>query len=151
MTRNLLRNGLIAASAMNIGGVILFSKGFTNEAINKADPVVMSNFGLIMIMVWGLAYGGASAIRSNISWLLAVFAIEKLIYGVVWVRWLSANSLSSLYEQDLLAGVYYSIYGLNDLVFMLFFLWAFLSQRRWGLEGVPTNKSKGSVEGVSPD
>lgn len=121
---------------MNIGGAILFSKGFTNEAINEADPVVMSNFGLIMIVVWGLAYGGASAIRSNISWLLAVFAIEKLVYGVVWVRWLSANSLSSLYEQDLLAGVYYSIYGLNDLVFMLFFLWAFSSQRRSGLSGV---------------
>ncbi len=132
MTGNLLRNGLFAASAMNIGGAILFSKGFTNEAINEADPVVMSNFGLIMIVVWGLAYGGASAIRSNISWLLAVFAIEKLVYGVVWVRWLSANSLSSLYEQDLLAGVYYSIYGLNDFVFMLFFWWAFLSQRRRG-------------------
>ncbi len=122
---------------MNIGGAILFSKGFTNEAINEADPVVMSNFGLIMIVVWGLAYGAASAIRSNISWLLAVFAIEKLIYGVVWVRWLSANSLSSLYQQDLLAGVYYSIYGLNDWVFMLFFLWAFSSQRRWTLEGDP--------------
>ena len=115
---------------MNIGGAILFSKGFTNEAINEADPVVMSNFGLIMIVVWGLAYGGASAIRSNISSLLAVFAIEKLVYGVVWVGWLSANSLSSLYEQDLLAGIYYSIYGLNDFVFMLFFLWAFVSQRR---------------------
>ncbi|MGL4401398.1 MAG: hypothetical protein ACRCXD_16150 [Luteolibacter sp.] len=130
MTRNVLRNGLIAASAMNIGGVILFSKGFTNEAINEADPVVMSNFGLIMIVVWGLAYGAASAIRSNISWLLAVFVIEKLVYGVVWIRWLSTNSLASLYEQDLLAGVYYSIYGLNDLAFMLFFLWAFLSQHR---------------------
>jgi hypothetical protein len=130
MTVNFLRNGLIAASAMNIGGVILFSKGFTNKAIGEADPVVMSNFGLIMIAVWGLAYGGASVIRSNISWLLAVFAIEKLVYGIVWVRWLSANSLSALYEQDLLAGVYYSIYGLNDYIFMLFFFWAFLSQRR---------------------
>jgi hypothetical protein len=130
MTVNFLRNGLIAASAMNIGGVILFSKGFTNKAISEADPVVMSNFGLIMIAVWGLAYGGASVIRSNISWLLAVFAIEKLVYGIVWVRWLSANSLSALYEQDLLAGVYYSIYGLNDYIFMLFFFWAFLSQRR---------------------
>ncbi len=132
MSRNFLRNGLIAAAAMNIGGAILFSKGFTNDAINDADPVVMSNFGLIMIVVWGLAYGGASAIRSNISWLLAVFAIEKLVYGVVWVRWFSSNSLSSLYEQDLLAGVYYSIYGPNDFGFMLFFLWAFLSQLRKG-------------------
>lgn len=130
MTGKFLRNGLITASAMNIGGVILFSKGFTNKAISEADPVVMSNFGLIMIVVWGLAYGGASVIRSNISWLLAVFAIEKLVYGVVWVRWLSANSLSALYKQDLLAGVYYSIYGLNDFVFMLFFFWAVLSQRQ---------------------
>ncbi|MDB4568493.1 hypothetical protein N9082_01615 [Akkermansiaceae bacterium] len=130
MTEKILRKGLFAAVAMNIGGVLLFSKGLTNEAINEADPVVMSNFGLVMIMVWGLAYAGAAAIRSNISWLLAAFAIEKLIYGFVWVKWLSANSLSALYEKDLFAGIFYSIYGFNDLTFMLFFAWAFVAQRR---------------------
>ncbi|MDA7863098.1 hypothetical protein N9953_02090 [Akkermansiaceae bacterium] len=62
MTEKILREGLFAAVAMNIGGVLLFSKGLTNEAINEADPVVMSNFGLVMIMVWGLAYAGAAAI-----------------------------------------------------------------------------------------
>lgn len=117
MTKTFLRNGLLAAAVMNIGGVLLFSKFFTN----KADPVVMSNFGLIMIAVWGLAYAGAAAIRSNISWLLLAFAVEKLVYGIVWIKWLSGNSLSALYGKDLLAGTFYSICGANDLVFMLFF------------------------------
>ena len=53
MNSKLIKNGLIAAAAMNIGGVLIFSRGFSNVAINNADPVVMSNFGLLMIMVWG--------------------------------------------------------------------------------------------------
>ncbi|MDA7920469.1 hypothetical protein N9B73_01835 [Verrucomicrobiales bacterium] len=115
------------------GGRFAFLQGVHNEVINEADPVVMSNFGLIMISVWGLAYGAASLIRSNVSWVMAIFALEKLVYVVVWVKWLSANRLSSLFERDLFAGVFYSIYGLNDFVFMLFFLWAFVSQRRGDL------------------
>ena len=54
-----MKNGFIAAGLMNIGSVLLFSRGFTNSAINTADPVVMSNFGLLMIVVWGLAYSGS--------------------------------------------------------------------------------------------
>ena len=54
MNRNLVKNGLIAAGLMNIVGVLVFSRAFTNLAINNADPVVMSNFGLLMIAVWGL-------------------------------------------------------------------------------------------------
>ena len=44
MNPNLVKNGFIAAAFMNIGGVLLFSRAFTNDAINQADPVVMSNF-----------------------------------------------------------------------------------------------------------
>ena len=121
MNRSLIRNGLIAAGLMNIGGVLLFSRAFTNIAINRADPVVMSNFGLLMILVWGLAYLGAAAVTSNIKWLAGAFALEKLVYVVVWVRWLSENSLEQLYSEDLFAGAFFSIYGANDLVFMLFF------------------------------
>ena len=66
MNRKLLKQGLITAAVMNIGGVLLFSRAFTNSAINQADPVVMSNFGLLMIAVWGLAYLGASTIQSTI-------------------------------------------------------------------------------------
>ncbi len=132
MNANLIRNGFIAAAAMNIGGVLLFSRAFTNDAINQADPVVMSNFGLLMIVVWGLAYLGAAFIQGNIRWLAAAFAVEKLVYVVAWGLWMSNHSLGAVYEQDLFAGVFYSIYGLNDLAFMLFFGWVFLSQRSQG-------------------
>ncbi len=128
MNTKLVKYGLIAAGAMNIGGVLLFSRAFTNTAINTADPVVMSNFGLVMIVVWGLAYWGAASIGANIRWLMSAFAIEKLVYVVVWVTWLSNNSLMSLYSIDTFAGVFYSIYGMNDFIFMLFFFWVFIAQ-----------------------
>lgn len=130
MNRTLVRNGLIAAGLMNIGGVLFFSRAFTNTAINSADPVVMSNFGLLMIMVWGLAYLGAAVVVSSIKWLVAVFALEKLVYVIVWFKWLSANSLAQLYSQDLFAGIFFSIYGANDLIFMLFFAWVSFQQHR---------------------
>ena len=130
MNKKLIKNGLIAAGLMNIGGVLVFSRAFTNVAINNADPVVMSNFGLLMIAVWGLAYLGAATIKSSIKWLVAAFAAEKLVYVVCWLSWLSKNNLTQLYANDLFAGVFFSIYGANDLVFMLFFAWVFFLQRR---------------------
>jgi hypothetical protein len=129
MNKKLIKSGLIAAGVMNIVGVLVFSRGFTNAAINNADPVVMSNFGLLMIVVWGLAYLGAAAVSSSIIWLVAAFAFEKLVYVVVWITWLSENSLAQLYSKDLFAGVFFSIYGLNDFAFMLFFVWVFFLQR----------------------
>ena len=130
MNSTFIRNGFIAAGLMNIGGVLVFSRAFTNSAINTADPVVMSNFGLLMIAVWGLAYLGAATIDANVKWLAGAFAVEKLVYVVVWVMWLSANSLPKLYAQDFFAGVFFSIYGFNDLVFMLFFAWVFFAARK---------------------
>lgn len=128
MNKNLTKIGLIAAGLMNIGGVLIFSRAFTNLTINNTDPVVMSNFGLLMIIVWGLAYLGAATINTNIKWLVATFALEKLVYVAVWIIWLSQNSLPQLYSQDLFAGIFYSIYGVNDFVFMLFFGRVFLFQ-----------------------
>ena len=115
---------------MNIGGVLMFSRLLTNTAINDADPVVMSNFGLVMIAVWGLAYLGAASIGASVKWLAAAFAVEKLVYVLVWGVWHSKNSVSALFTTDLFAGVFYSIYGLNDFLFMLFFAWVFYSQSR---------------------
>ena len=126
MNKKLIKHGLIAAGLMNIGGVLVFSRAFTNVAINNADPIVMSNFGLVMIAVWSLAYLGAAAIHSNIKWLVGAFAIEKLVYVVVWLMWHSQNSLTQLYSTDIFAGIFYSIYGINDLVFMLLFARVFL-------------------------
>ena len=129
MNRKFINIGLIAAAMMNISGVLVFSRAFTNVAINNADPVVMSNFGLIMIVVWGFAYLSAATIRSDIRWLAGAFALEKLVYGVVWIKWISANSLAELYSRDVFAGIFYSIYGVNDLLFMLFFSYIFLHKR----------------------
>ena len=130
MTKNMVRNGLIAAGVMNVGGVLLLSRAFTNVAIGEADPVVMSNFGLLMIAVWGFAYLGAASISSSVKWLVGAFALEKLVYVLVWVMWLSNNSLAELYSRDVFAGVFYSIYGLNDFVFMLFFVFVFFMRHR---------------------
>ncbi len=130
MNKTLIRNGFIAAGLMNIGGVLLFSRLFTNSAISRADPVVMSNFGLLMIMVWGLAYVGAAAVTSNMKWLAGAFALEKLVYVIVWLKWLSASSLSQTYADDVFAGVFFSIYGANDFICMLFFAWVAFTQFR---------------------
>lgn len=121
--------GLVAAGVSNIAGVLICSRLFSNTAMNQADPVVMSNFGLLMIVIWGVAYIGAATVRSNIMWLAAVFAIEKLVYGLAWLNWLSDNDLGPVYADDFLAGVFYSIYGVNDFVFMLFFIWLFVSEK----------------------
>lgn len=122
-----IKFGLIAAGLANILGVLIFSRFFTNEWISKADPIVMSSFGLIMIIVWGLAYISASKGFEQVKWLLAVFAIEKLIYGLIWINWIFYNDIRILYKKDLMAGMFYSIYGLIDLVFMAFFVIAAFS------------------------
>lgn len=121
--------GFIAAALMNIGGVLIFSRAFSNPVINEFDPVVMSNFGLLMIVVWGLAYLGTAFITSSVKWLAGAYAVEKLVYVIAWVVWFSGNSLTSVYDKDLFAGIFYTIYGLNDFVFMLFFVWVFLRQK----------------------
>jgi len=127
MKRVLVKKGFIAAALANILGVLVFSRGFTNVAINNADPVVMSNFGLLIIIVWGLAYLGASTIPSSLKWLAGAFTLEKLVYVISWLRWLAEHSLASVYSTDFFAGIFFSIYGLNDFVFMLFFAWVFFS------------------------
>lgn len=126
MTYSFVKAGFIAAAIANFSGVLLFSKGLTNTVLMETDPVVMSSFGLVMIMVWGLAYLAAAFTQANLKWFAAAFAIEKLVYVVCWVTWITSHSLSDVYQQDLFAGIFYSIYGVNDAIFMLFFVWVYL-------------------------
>ena len=122
--------GFIAAGLMNIIAILIFSKIFTNDVIPETDPVVMSHFGMLLIMVWGLAYISVSKSYKSVKWLVLVFAIEKLIYGIAWILWLSKNSISEVYGQDIFAGVFFSIYGFNDLLFCLFFGYVFVKLLR---------------------
>ena len=126
MSSSVIKAGFIAAAVANISGLLLFSKGLTNTVLMETDPVVMSSFGLIMIMVWGLAYLGAAFTPGNLRWIAGAFAVEKLVYVVCWLTWFSRDNLQAVYEQDLFAGIFYSIYGLNDAVFMVFFAWVYL-------------------------
>ncbi len=127
-----IKLGFLIAGLANIGGVLLFSKFFSNTALSQADPVVFSNFGLVMIMVWGLAYIAVGQIWQKAAYLSLVFAVEKLVYVVMWYMWISspANSLTTVAEQDFLAGQFFKMYGPNDALFMFFFIYVFFVSKK---------------------
>ena len=121
-----ITTGFIIAGLMN-SSVLIFSRFFTNKTIPEFDAAVMSNFGLLMIFIWGLAYISVAKSYKNVKYLIAIFSIEKFIYGSVWINWMLNNSLSDVFEKDLMAGIFYSIYGINDWLFFLFFTYVFIS------------------------
>ncbi|MDB4293388.1 hypothetical protein N9954_08280 [Maribacter sp.] len=120
-----ITKGFIIAGLMNMS-VLVFSRFFTNTVINDTDPNVMSNFGLIMIVVWGLAYISAAKNYQSVTWLIGVFAFEKLVYGVTWAKWIFTNDLTPVIEKDAMAGMFYAVYGVNDWLFCVFFSLVFL-------------------------
>ena len=121
-----IAKGFVLAGLMNILGVLVNSRFFTNAVIPEVDPVVMSRFGLLMIIIWGLAYISVSKNYDKVKWLVGVFAIEKFIYGSLWTNWILNNSLADVYNKDTSAGIFYSIYGINDWIFFVFFLFVFI-------------------------
>lgn len=121
MKPSTISKGFLFAGLSNILGVLLFSKFFTNQVMMDTQPDVMGYFGLISIILWGMAYIAVRKTYAVLPWLVAVFLIEKIIYVAVYLKWFSTNSLSAVYEQDTFAGVFYTIYGANDFIFGLFF------------------------------
>ena len=53
ISKGLIGKGFVLSGKMNTGGASIFSRFLTNKTTPEADPVVMSNFGLLMIVVWG--------------------------------------------------------------------------------------------------
>ena len=128
MTEKMIRKGFIIAGLSNILGVIICSKAFTNDVMLATQPEVMGYFGLISIILWGLAYISVCKSYNQVRWLVGAFAIEKLVYVIVWLAFITSHSLNEIYELDVLAGVFYTIYGANDFIFMLFFSFIFLKR-----------------------
>mgnify|MGYP006182178623 FL=1 len=124
-----ITKGFIISGLMNMS-VLIFSRFFTNPTIPEVDPNVMSNFGLLMILMWGLAYISVAKNYHKVKWLVGIFAVEKFIYALVWTNWILNNNISEVYEKDLMAGMFYSIYGINDWVFFVFFLFVFVRQSK---------------------
>ena len=121
MSNTFIRNGFIASGLVNILAVLFLSRAFTNAAIPETDPVVMSNFGLLMIAVWGLVFLAAARHYQHAKWIVGAFVVEKLVYAVVWFRWITTHDVAAVYAKDLFAGIFYSVYGFNDFLFFLFF------------------------------
>jgi hypothetical protein len=126
-------NGFRLAAAMNIGGVLLFSLGLTNERLIGLSPVVFSRFGLACIILWGLAYLAAGPHHERLPLLAGVFALEKLLYVGTWLLWMREHGgqLPALFSESPLTATFYAIYGPNDLLFGAFFTYvAFRAARR---------------------
>lgn len=120
-----ITKGFIISGLMNIS-VLISSRFFTNSTIPEFDQEVMSNFGLLMIIIWGMAYIAVAKNFYQVKWLVGVFAIEKFIYGYVWISWLAKNNISDVFKKDKMAGMFYASYGVNDWIFFVFFLLVFL-------------------------
>lgn len=124
--REFITKGMYVSGISNVVGVLLFSRFFTNATINEADPNSMSNFGLLMIVVWGLVFLATASKWEQSKWMIGAFAVEKLVYGISWTLWLSSNDLSAVYDKDTMAGIFYTIYGPNDWLFFIFYLSVFV-------------------------
>lgn len=121
-----ISKGFLLAGMMNIFGVLIFSKMFNNPVISLYDTEAMSNFGLLMIVVWGFVFIAVSKNYDKVPWLVGVFVIEKLLYALHWTNWIMHNYIADVFAKDKMAGIYYAIYGINDWLFFLFFLVAFI-------------------------
>ncbi len=127
---HLITKGFVLAGLMNISGVFIFSRFFSNPVISEFDNQAMSKFGLLMILIWGLAYISVSKNYHHLKWLIGVFVIEKFIYAAHWTNWILKNHLKDVFDKDLMAGIFYAIYGINDWAFFLFFLFVFVQLAR---------------------
>ena len=127
MTRNMTEKMFLLAGSSNILGVLICSKLFTNQTMMQLQPSVMGAFGLIMIVVWGLAYIAVYKSYDSVRWLIGVFVVEKFAYVVAWGTFVYTHSLAEIYKTDAFAGVFYSVYGINDFLYMLFFIYVFLA------------------------
>lgn len=132
LTDKLISRLFVFAGLSNILGILIFSRLFTNQVMMETQPAIMGMFGLISIILWGGAYISVSKTFDNVRWLIGVFVVEKLVYVVAWVSLVSSQSLAEIFAQDAFAGIFYTVYGPNDFMFMMFFAYVFLTKGKRG-------------------
>ena len=127
-----ISNIFLGAGAVNIVGILVFSRLFTNFSLNQIEPGVFSNEGLVLIMVWGLAYISLANYYHQATWVAGVFVVEKFVYVGIWVRWATKyfSTLEEIFAKDWLTGVFCAVYGANDFLFGVFFLYVFWRYRK---------------------
>ena len=120
-----ITKGFWLAGGVNVLGILLFSKFFTNSLMTSLDPTIFSVPGWCAIVLWGLAYLSVAKAYQAVPYLVLVFFVEKMMYGVAWMIWMSKNAgtLPSLFSESPLTATFFAVYGANDMLFGLFFLW----------------------------
>ena len=111
---------------VNIVGLLIFSKGFTNDLLSANYPEVFSTEGMLGIMLWGAAYVAAApslqTCREKQPYIYGVFCAEKVFYTATHVVWAThqidgvLGALNRLLEQDPLTALFFAAYGINDLL-----------------------------------
>lgn len=121
--RRMITLGFIVGGCVNVFGSLLVSVGFTNRLPASLDPVVFSHFGFVAIMLWGLAYVAVSRSYQQVPSLVMVFALEKLVYTITWLLWMSrsADRIPGLFSEAPLTAAFFSTYGVVDFSFGVFF------------------------------
>lgn len=132
MSSETIRRGFHVAGATNIFGMILISRGLTNDLLRELDPALFANPGVILICVWGLAYVALADAFQHAAKVALVFALEKAFYVGAWVLWLieHGSELGDVWARDWLTGLFFSGYGLVDGAFGLFFLYVWTRHRK---------------------
>eukprot|EP00731_Ephydatia_muelleri_P030261 Em0021g784a len=114
------------AGVYNFVCVLLFSKFFTNTLLCSLYPTVLSNFSLIVILLWGIAYASVARTYRAVPHLLFVFTAVKMLYFVSWILWYyqhGVSRLSDVFSESPLTATIYALYGPVDAAFGVFFLW----------------------------
>jgi hypothetical protein len=125
LRHKLITAGFVLAGLVNIGAALTFTEGFRNAYIAELNPEVFSTPSAIGMMLWGLAYIAVSGKYRQVRALVAVFALERLVFFGWWVLWLfhKETLVSDIYATSTLTGIGVMSYGPVDLAFFFFFVW----------------------------
>ena len=132
-----------SAALVNTVGVLVLSKGLSNSTLMETDPILFGPFGLCMLMVWGGCYYACSESAPYNPKIGLIFTLEKLVYFVLWIQWINGESppLAELYQRDLFAGLFYTIYGLIDVGYAgLFSYTAYKAYTKLNIESLNLSK-----------
>ena len=72
-----ITRGFVLAGAVNVFGMLIVSKLFTNSLLSATDPAVFSWHGQVAIVLWGLAYWAAAQHYRYVPYLVLVFLPRK--------------------------------------------------------------------------
>ncbi|MGD0276459.1 MAG: hypothetical protein ABSB79_10500 [Syntrophales bacterium] len=105
---------------------------YDSSYFSSLNPGVFSSAGLIVIGLWGLVYIAVSNIYPKAPYVILVLVMEKLFYSYLAVPWMLQNGhrMGEIFQQDVIAGLAYCVWGPYDFLSFVFFLYVFLTVRK---------------------